>query len=319
MGEFAMVSEVYSEMRLIVSDLDGTLVRYASEEVPQFTRDVIATVTKAGGCFTIATGRSWEGTRRIAAQLGITFPLILQSGALIVEPPNSFKSDSYTLNSDMKHSTGDSDTCPRSLRMIPLRPALDRQLRNLKSATLNHFYLDRSECYCATRIVTTEGEALLKNLHGICVMNSAAVGGTSSYDDVPDGPVLKHLFTGAEQPLKQLRMALEQELDPCPNLVLWPPDPQGTEWLLEVFDPRASKGQALQWLASYLKIPNSKVIAFGNDWNDLDLLQHAGMGVAVDNAPAEVLAAARFEIPGPEKEGVAYFLMDGKGRERHVK
>ncbi|HEX7713046.1 MAG TPA: hypothetical protein VF531_03410 [Bacillota bacterium] len=52
---------------------------------------------------------------------------------------------------------------------------------------------------------------------------------------------------GAELSLKQLQTSLQYEISPRPSLVLWPPDPGGTEWLLEVFDPLASKGQALKW------------------------------------------------------------------------
>lgn len=302
-----MVLGMYSAMQLIVSDLDGTLVNYAAKEVPRFTRDVIASVTQTGCRFSIATGRDWEGARPIVAQLGITTPLILQSGALIVEPPQPVISGADIPGDPLEmDSTAEPELLPRLLRMTPLRPALDCQLLQLaKELTLNDFYLDHQECYRATRIATTEGETLFQKLHAVRedIMNDAVIGG-----DITDRPVLKHLFTGAEQPIKQLQRLLDHDVKPRPNLVLWPPDHGGTEWLLEVFDPLASKGQALQWLASYLKISSRRVMAFGNDWNDLDLLQYAGAGVAVANSPAKVLAAASIEIPGPEQEGVASFL-----------
>jgi HAD superfamily hydrolase (TIGR01484 family) len=53
---------------------------------------------------------------------------------------------------------------------------------------------------------------------------------------------------------------------------------------IEVFHPGASKSIAAAWLAEYLKIPRSRVVAVGNDHNDQDLLAWAGQAFRVANA-----------------------------------
>jgi hydroxymethylpyrimidine pyrophosphatase-like HAD family hydrolase len=53
---------------------------------------------------------------------------------------------------------------------------------------------------------------------------------------------------------------------------------------IEVFHHRASKSQAAAWLAAGLKIPRTRVVAVGNDFNDQDLLEWSGRSFCVANA-----------------------------------
>lgn len=56
--------------------------------------------------------------------------------------------------------------------------------------------------------------------------------------------------------------------------------------------PEASKGNALKNLAVQLGIPQEEVLSIGNYYNDISMLTYAGLGVAMDNSPLEVKAAA---------------------------
>jgi len=67
-----------------------------------------------------------------------------------------------------------------------------------------------------------------------------------------------------------------------------PLDGQST-WI-EIFPPQVSKGLAAAWLADFLSIDSGKTLSIGNDYNDLDLLQWAGTGMVVDNAPEDLKA-----------------------------
>jgi len=59
----------------------------------------------------------------------------------------------------------------------------------------------------------------------------------------------------------------------------------GTSTWIEVFAPGVSKSQCAAWLAGRLDIDKEHVLAVGNDYNDLDLLEWAGTAFLVDNAP----------------------------------
>lgn len=76
-------------------------------------------------------------------------------------------------------------------------------------------------------------------------------------------------------------------------------------FFLEVFDHRAGKGPSLQKLAEHLGIDRSRVMAIGDQENDLSMLQYAGTSVAMGNAIDAVKATALHETATNSEDGVA--------------
>ena len=76
-------------------------------------------------------------------------------------------------------------------------------------------------------------------------------------------------------------------------------------YFLEFTDLEATKGQALRRLAGAFDIRREEIISFGDSQNDLDMIQYAGLGVAVANAIPEVLAAADLITDPNTGDGVA--------------
>jgi len=76
-------------------------------------------------------------------------------------------------------------------------------------------------------------------------------------------------------------------------------------FFLEVFDRRAGKGPSLQKLAEHLGIDRSRVMAIGDQENDLTMLQFAGTSVAMGNAVDVVKATALHQTATNAEDGVA--------------
>jgi len=74
---------------------------------------------------------------------------------------------------------------------------------------------------------------------------------------------------------------------------------------LETLPPGASKGDGLRRLLADLGIDPRHVLAIGDGENDLEMLQLAGIGVAMANAPASVRAAADYVTASNDEDGVA--------------
>lgn len=70
-----------------------------------------------------------------------------------------------------------------------------------------------------------------------------------------------------------------------------------------------NKGSALMWLCEHLGLRASDAVAFGDELNDVPMLEAAGDGVAMGNAVSEVLAAANHVAPTNDEAGVARYLM----------
>ena len=70
----------------------------------------------------------------------------------------------------------------------------------------------------------------------------------------------------------------------------------------------ASKSAAAAALCDLYGIGRGDVVAFGDNFNDVDLLQFAGTGVAMGNAPDAVKAAADLVAPSNAEDGLAVVL-----------
>ena len=85
--------------------------------------------------------------------------------------------------------------------------------------------------------------------------------------------------------------------------------PESDLSIVDILPAGASKGVALRRLAEERGIALSEVMAIGDNWNDLSMLEVAGVPVLMGNAPAELLAMARergWRVTGTNNEdGVA--------------
>ena len=78
----------------------------------------------------------------------------------------------------------------------------------------------------------------------------------------------------------------------------------GRSTWIEVFAPGVSKSQSAAWLAGRLNIDRKLVLAVGNDYNDMDLLEWAGTAFLVANAP-DLLKNRFASVPSHDHGGVA--------------
>ncbi|MDR0948463.1 MAG: HAD family hydrolase, partial [Lachnospiraceae bacterium] len=75
-----------------------------------------------------------------------------------------------------------------------------------------------------------------------------------------------------------------------------------------IMHKNATKWNAIRLLAEKWSIDLSKIAAFGDDYNDIEMLQNCGVGVAVTNALDEVKAVANYICGSNDEDGVARWL-----------
>lgn len=69
-----------------------------------------------------------------------------------------------------------------------------------------------------------------------------------------------------------------------------------------------SKLSAIEFILNKLDTTLDKVIFFGDDINDIELIQHCGIGVAMGNAHSSVKSASKYITESNENDGIAAFL-----------
>ncbi len=80
--------------------------------------------------------------------------------------------------------------------------------------------------------------------------------------------------------------------------------------VLEVFDPAVSKWEGISFVIRRHHIAPEQVVAVGDDMNDLQMIRHSGLGVAMGNAHEEVKKAADLVIGPALEDGLAEFIED---------
>lgn len=78
--------------------------------------------------------------------------------------------------------------------------------------------------------------------------------------------------------------------------------------LLDIMASNTSKGDALKVLAEKLKVKLADVIAFGDNYNDIEMLQCVGMPIAMENSVEELKAEARYITKSNDESGIAYAI-----------
>lgn len=77
---------------------------------------------------------------------------------------------------------------------------------------------------------------------------------------------------------------------------------------LEIMNKKATKSQAIQFMQELWNIPTEQIIAFGDNFNDLDMLEYVGLGIAMENAPQEIKQKAKKITASNNDDGIALAL-----------
>jgi len=257
-------------IKLLASDLDGTLVADL-HQIPARTRAAIQAALDRGVEVTLATGREWNVTRKYMGMLGLSTPVICYQGALIFDPQSGQTIFSQGLS------------LPLTRRLIDLARTHKLSL---------HIFLN-GKVY--TEFPTGQSRALLgyigSNIIEVDDLNQVV---TSS----PIKAMIVHPPAGTGAMAGRLQAALGKDLSVFRSL----------EPLIEVTSPEVSKGRALAALAKYYGIAQSEVMAIGDQDNDIDMIEWAGLGVAMGNASPGAKAVADFVAPPVSEEGAAWAI-----------
>lgn len=263
---------------LIALDLDGTLLTN-DRRITTYTKTTIQKLVEMGHIVVIATGRSKRMSILYYDQLGLNTPLINSNGAVIHHP--------YDQRWGIHHVPLDYKTAKN---IVEISYSLNS--KNILAVIQDNVLIDRFD----EHIVNFYDE------------------GAKDVGQILVGPLLKKL---QENPTLMMVYPDVNHLDTFTKQLndIHADVVDHRNWgapfhIIEIMNKQTNKGKAIKKVADHYFIPRERIIAFGDELNDLHMIEYAGVGVAVGNAVAEVKAVADYVTKTNEEDGVAVFLDD---------
>lgn len=256
-------------MKLVASDLDGTLMR-SDGTVSRRTKEAIASVEAAGATFVMVTGRPPRWMKAVAEQTGHRGIAVCANGAIVYDLHTEQVVESFLLSSDSA---------------LKVSEALRLQIDGVAFAVEYHDRPFGHEQTYIPRWDSQDGKVV------------APIEQLLSRDVVK--LLARHPTLGPDEFLDK---AYDVVGDACTVTH------SSSDGLLEISALGISKATGLALVCSQLGVQPGDVVAFGDMPNDLPMLEWAGLGVAVANAHPSVLAAADEVTAANDDDGVAETL-----------
>ncbi|AFZ58223.1 Cof-type HAD-IIB family hydrolase [Anabaena cylindrica FACHB-243] len=268
------LAQVGKDIKLLVLDIDGTIAGH-DNQVSETVKDAIAKVQAKGIHVAIATGRMYCSALRFHQDIKSTLPLVAYQGAWIQDPKNK---------KIHRHLA-----VPREITQQLLDYFEQPQLRSLLSV---HFYIN-DQLY--VREMTTETELYAER----CGVNPIPVGDLRQV--LSDEPTKVLALCDDENLIQELLGNLRLQYTPAELYMT-----TSVATFLEAANPFVNKGTAVRYLAEeLLGLERDNVMTIGDNFNDVEMLEYAGIGVAMGSAPDPVQAIANWVAPSVENHGSA--------------
>jgi Cof subfamily protein (haloacid dehalogenase superfamily) len=268
------MSSSTAEIKLLIVDIDGTIAG-ESNQVSTRVKQAIQAARSQGVRVGIATGRMYKSALRFHHEIEADMPIIAYQGAWIQDPATGVTHRHCPVPVDIARELLDYFEQPHLLDELSIHVYRDDCLfvRGINSDT--ELYIGRSGI--GVTPVTDLRTVLTDRPTKILAMSE-------------DTDLIQHLL----QDLRQRYSAAQLHITTSVPI------------FLETTQSGIDKGNAIDYVAkNLLGITAENVLAIGDNYNDVEMLAYAGIGVAMGNAPADVQSISDWVAPDVRADGVA--------------
>ncbi|WP_291291928.1 Cof-type HAD-IIB family hydrolase [Enterococcus sp.] len=259
------------DIKLVAVDMDGTFARsdYTYDR-PRF-KALLSRMEKAGCQFVVASGNQYYQLRDLFPEEHQQLSFVAENGALVKDKQELVFSANVSREAIMK-----------TLSFCKDNPEVKNVMCGLNSA------------YCERGTVSEE----FFKLTNIYYHRLMWVDDFAEVDD----QILKFAPTVPVEKTEYYTERFKRELE---GLLVPTGSGHGS---VDLIVPGCHKASGLERLVQRWGITPEQCVAFGDGGNDLEMLQYCGRGYAMDNAPANVKAAADYVCPSNDEDGVLVTL-----------
>lgn len=261
--------------KLIALDLDGTLKNSENKITPK-TKKALIKVQELGMKIVLASGRPTPGLRHEAKELKLD------------------KYGGYILSFN-------------GARVVDVKTGETVYEQTLTVEEAKEVY-DRSKKYQLSCMTYKDNVIITEDIDDkyVCIeaqINDIEKQKVSSFVDCLKDPIHKVLLTGEPDYVGDIEAEFKMPFGNRLSIY------RSAPFFIEVMAKGIDKAASLDRLAKSLGIQQTEVIAFGDGYNDLSMIEYAGLGVAMDNAVDGVKEKANMITKSHNDDGIAYTLL----------
>jgi hypothetical protein len=287
---------VHSRHPILAVDLDGTLLS-STGGVSQANIDAIHRARAAGVRVVVCTGRGLAECRPILAAISQDEPVVVAGGAIIACPVSSRTLHRFAMEQSLVRETVATlleHEQPALLLKDPADVGYDYLVVQGQKRHRVHPAIDW--WFERHRLRVRYAPTLDDDEHPTHTVRVGACSPVSTFRHVSSK--VKHHAAG--------RGVMHSIPAVAPAQVQRGTSPGEPAHIMELFDARAGKWSAVSHLAAQWGIDPKTIAAIGDEVNDVEIITHAGLGIAMANAVPAVRAAAKRHTKSNDEDGVAW-------------
>lgn len=236
-------------IKLVASDLDGTLLQNGAQELTPRAIDLISKLCDAGIHFVSASGRQYDNQKRVFSQLKDRISFIAENGSICIHQGTVIS------------------------RSAIAEELAARILKEIKAQEYFEIVVSRED----TCFIENNDPRFVN--HIVNIMQNT----TQIVEDITTvtGPILKIAICNmtddthlVNQYLKHLQELFGSEIKVVTSGNIW----------IDFIAPGSNKGTALEHLLNVFQVKPEECVAFGDQYNDIEMLQLVGTSYAMSNA-----------------------------------
>ncbi len=261
------------ECKIVFSDIDGTVLNSNHHVLPSTTKAVKKLLQKDIP-FVLVSARMPEAIKTITDEMNVKIPIISYGGALVLDEEKNTLYDKKITAID-------------TMNMIEKIKSLWADKVVINYYTDNNWYVE-----------DTENKAVKREENITKVKSKQAPFNQLIKDNI----LPNKLLCMTEPPICEMMEKMLGEMFPQLKIM------RSSPILLEIMDKTVSKAEGIKIMLEHFGLKANQSIAFGDNYNDLDMLELAGVGVAMNNAPDDVKKTASAVTDDNNHDGIYKFL-----------
>ncbi len=263
------------KQHLIVLDLDGTLLT-DNQKISELTKNTLFKAKEAGHQVMIATGRPFRASQLYYNELMLTTPIVNFNGALVHHPKNK--------SWNTVHS-------PIDLSVVyDVVDSVDKyQYENLIAEVMDDVFIHVEDKTMMDIFKMGDPQVTIGNLRGNLNEDPTSLLIHAEESNVP--LIRDHLENVHAELIEHRRWGAPFHI-------------------IEIVRKGLNKAVGISLIAKEMNIPRDRIIAFGDEDNDLEMIDYAGVGVAMSNGISDLKNIANEVTLSNNEDGIAKFLKE---------